>query len=184
MIVYIVWLDPTDNVLFIGVAENESELPVELKLLEYRTGVEPILLEEYLQKFNMYEQNVTSSYIELMKAKLQKKGYRVITSADASSSQYNLYVIHVDDPNSNRLYVGQTAYPIEIRFLQHKYNGLSDKRNVMAARMFRTGQHYAHSIAYDLILDKSDYNNKDEAENAENALGEKLCSKGYDAHWA
>ena len=184
MIVFVAELAPESKIVWIGYALDSEDVYNQLEFANFRTGADSLLLDEYAEDFEDQSTTLLKAYIDLMSVKLRYNGYAVVDTIDSYKNFYRLYVIRADDPSSNILYVGQTSYPIEVRFLQHKYNGHSNKGYEMSARMFRSGSYTAHSLEYDLILDKNVYKYKHDAEVAEAELGIALRDKGYNVHWA
>jgi hypothetical protein len=174
MIIYVAKLSDEGDAVYVGRALNKNFLNNDLINLYLRTGERPIILEEYTDETSYGAE----SYVSLLAIRLKNKGYRIAEKINADNNRH-LYVIYCDNLKSKNLYVGETGADIEIRFLQHKNNVDSDRGIHLSARIFRQGKFIPHSIAYDLILDKSTFKTKDLAVKAEAKLAAKLREMGY-----
>jgi hypothetical protein len=101
--------------------------------------------------------------------KLIKQGYIPLDGGGILKSYWQTYVINVDKDKSNTLYVGQTNYPVFMRFLQHT-NG------IRTAKIFKTNTPISLAKEH---MDNLRYYNQDDAKVAESKLAEELRKKGY-----
>lgn len=178
MFIFVAKLSEENNAVYVGGVYGWDKTEEALESIRRRTGEEPVLLDEYTDKVDA---NIASSYISLISARLRALGYNVADKIDADSNR-RLYVIHIGSPDTGRLYVGQTGYAIEVRFLQHKNKVLSNKGLDLSASIFRNGGNTPHSLAYSLILDTCIYTSTNDAEMAEVTLAQNLRALGYEVY--
>lgn len=179
MLVFVAQISEENSAVYLGWSFKPEDIESDFFHLKYRTGQLPILLDEYTTEID----SNLESYLSLMRIRLKKRGFNVISKIDADNNR-RLYVIHINSPDSNMLYVGQTGYEIEVRFLQHKNDVLSDRGYPLSAKIFKNYNNVPHSIAYGLILDTNTYHSTYDAENAEASLAAKLESIGYVVHFS
>ena len=102
---------------------------------------------------------------------LSDAGYMPIKGGPLLQRYWQTYVIYVNSPDSNIVYVGQSEYPRELRLVQHQI-GLN------SARVFKNNKNVAHSLAKSLMNDDR-YFSKKTAIAAESELSNRLKGKGY-----
>jgi len=167
--VYVIQLFPPAAQLFINYELSSNHAPI-LNKLRSRRGLErAILRPDLVGHTGAIAPNELKSFCEDLIQELTDAGYEPIAGGALHSDCWQTYVIHIDSPESNMLYVGQTHYPIELRFKQHLYGFKS-------ARIFH--KHTPHSFAYELF-DRNTYKSQREATSAEKALAESLRERGF-----
>ena len=140
--VYVVQLFPPARQLLINF-ELPSKHSSKLSQLRRHKGLERAILRPDLAGSSeaMTTKGI-KEYCSNLIAELVSAGYEPIAGGALHDNCWRTYVIHVDSPDSNSLYVGQTHYPVEIRFKQHQYG-------IRSARIFH--KHEPHSLAYELF---------------------------------
>lgn len=164
--IYVIQLFPDKKLLHINYSSGDD--PVE-RLDFIRAGkYNKAVLRDDLVKLADPELTGGGSLCKDLAHKLTKKGYICLDGGGLLNSYFQLYVIYVDNPKSNIVYVGSTAYPREVRFLQHKYG-------VRNARIFN--KHKAFALAPEYYVSTKVYSSKNEVERAEKKLANSLRNK-------
>lgn len=176
MYVFAAKIDPDKPLIQISYAFSEKSLVLIVLKMQKRFGDIPNMLEGYPKTIKETNQIKVQQYCRKLAGELTVAGYiPILGNGLQDQNKYKLYVIHIDNPDSNKIYVGSTCYPIYTRYLQHKH-----KLQWAAANVFRNSNHEAHSLALDLIPEKSEYETQYEAEINEISLANKLRKNGYD----
>lgn len=155
---------------FVSSKDRMEEVIAKIQKKKYTDNPKLIIHPDFSKDYQS-DKEVRKSGQKFIDA-LRNEGYMLVDGGLLTGWR-RLYVIHINSPDSKQVYVGQTAYPEDVRLMQHR---LGIKR----ARVFRNN--YAHSIAKELILDKKFYLMSSEAVRAEKRLAAKLEKKGYEVH--
>ena len=173
--IYIIQLNDT-NKLHINYCYSSSSPAQKYQefIKKYKKFADSKLREDLLRAPTQFkiEKDALKRAKQLIKS-FESEGYEVISGTPLYNPYWQTYVIQLDGPK--HVYVGQTEYPPEIRFSQHRLGFRSSKGHVMKAKNPK--------LLKELYLSRPTLVTKEKALQAEKMLVKELEFLGYKVEW-